>query len=52
MMIVWYADLFKIPTAEITTTTEHVNLIYNSTNSGKLICIPVHTFQRSKDLNK
>lgn len=48
-----YADLFKIPTAEITTTTtENINLTYNSTRSGKLVWTPVHTFQRSKDLNK
>ncbi|XP_025205943.1 zinc finger MYM-type protein 1-like [Melanaphis sacchari] len=31
-----YADLFKNPTAEITTTTENVNLTYNSTNSVDL----------------
>ena len=32
-----YADLFKIPTAE-STTTENINLTYNSTSSGKLVC--------------
>lgn len=47
-----YTDLFQIPTAEITTTTENINLTYNSSSSGKLVCAPLHTFQRSKDLNK
>jgi len=47
-----YVDLFKIPTAEITTTAKNINLTNNSTSSGKLVCTYIHTFQRSKDFNK